>query len=43
MGDFYVDDSIHDDAGFIIWACIYDWRKLHKVLLELSIWAVFTK
>lgn len=23
MGHFYVDDSVHDEAGFIIGACVY--------------------
>lgn len=32
MGYFYVDDSLHDDAGFIICACVYSEVCLNEVI-----------
>ena len=35
MGVFYVDDSVHDEAGFVIGACIFTERNVDDELTEL--------
>lgn len=41
MGYFYIDDSVHTDAGFIIAACLYCSKDLsqsiHEIFYELGI------
>jgi hypothetical protein len=35
MGNFYIDDSIHDEAGFIIGACVYSKHDLSANIAEI--------
>jgi hypothetical protein len=35
MGNFYIDDSVHDDAGFILCACVYAPSDVEHVVVEL--------
>lgn len=37
MTYFYLDESIHDDAGFIIVACVYSKRDLNKDVHDLIV------
>ncbi|MGY4538707.1 hypothetical protein ACVW0P_003129 [Mucilaginibacter sp. UYNi724] len=35
MGNFYIDDSVHDDAGFVLCVCVYAPSELEPVIAEL--------
>lgn len=35
MGQFYIDDSVHDDAGFIIGACVYSDIDINEKIIDL--------
>ena len=35
MGQFYIDDSIHDKAGFIIGACVYTNIDIDEKIIEI--------
>ncbi|MGY4384360.1 hypothetical protein ACVWYN_001386 [Pedobacter sp. UYP24] len=35
MGNFYVDDSVHDHAGFILCACVYASAEIEQELVDL--------
>lgn len=35
MGQFYIDDSVHDEAGFIIGACVYTNLDLNDKITEI--------
>lgn len=34
MGQFYIDDSVHDEAGFIIGACVYSNIDVNQKIVE---------
>lgn len=34
MGNFYVDDSVHDGAGFILCACVYAPAEIEQIILD---------
>jgi hypothetical protein len=39
MGQFYIDDSVHDDAGFVIGACVYtDIEVDEKIIGIIKSW-----
>ncbi len=35
MGQFYIDDSVHDEAGFIIGACVYTNIDLNEKIADI--------
>src|SRR5688572_2412786 len=35
MGQFYIDDSLHDSAGFIIGACVYSEINLDEKINDI--------
>lgn len=35
MGNFYIDDSVHDDAAFILCACVYAPSDVEHVSADL--------
>lgn len=35
MGNFYIDDSVHDQAGFILCACVYAPREIEQIIVDL--------
>ncbi|MBV5316040.1 MAG: DUF3800 domain-containing protein [Prolixibacteraceae bacterium] len=35
MGHFYIDDSVHDKAGFIIGACVYTDMDINEKIIDL--------
>lgn len=35
MGQFYIDDSIHDEAGFIIGACVYTEIDINEKIIDI--------
>jgi len=34
MGNFYVDDSVHDDGGFILCTCVYAPDEIEQLILD---------
>lgn len=35
MGQFYIDDSVHDEAGFIIGACVYTDIDINEKIIDI--------
>jgi hypothetical protein len=35
MGQFYIDDSVHDEAGFIIGACVYSDIDINEKIVDI--------
>lgn len=35
MSNFYVDDSVHDDAGFVLCACVYTPSNIEGIIVDL--------
>lgn len=35
MGQFYIDDSVHDKAGFIVGACVYTDMDINEKIIDL--------
>lgn len=35
MGQFYVDDSVHDKAGFVLGACVYTEENPNEHIIQI--------
>ena len=35
MGQFYIDDSVHDEAGFVIGACVYTNIDINEKIIDI--------
>lgn len=35
MGQFYIDDSVHDEAGFVIGACVYTDIDINEKIIDI--------